>query len=117
MKKFLIAAIVIVIAGVGVMYYLQSQKPEKQIIGQWTGTYEIGSFDFRDDGTVTVGFASLSAEGEYTVDSENSVLSIKYSLLGVSYTKKYDFILEKNRLTLTDQLFAGYKLYYNKADQ
>ncbi len=114
MKKYLIAALVIVIAGASILCYVQSKKPENQIIGQWTGKYEIGSFDFRKDGTVTIGFASLSAEGEYKMDTENSILSIKYTLLGISYTKNYNFSIEEDMLTLTDQLFTGYKLYYNR---
>ncbi|NLO46190.1 MAG: hypothetical protein GX107_06825 [Clostridiales bacterium] len=117
MKKLLIAALVIVIGGVGIIWYMQCQKPENQIVGQWKGSYEIGSFDFKKDGAVTVGFVGLSADGEYEIDSDNSVISITYTLLGISYTKKYDFVLEKNKLTLTDHTFSNIKLYYSREEK
>lgn len=114
MKKMLIALVAIVVVAAGAVYYLQTQKPEHQILGRWEGTYEIGSFDFKDDGTVTIGFAGLSSEGEYSLDSEHSVLSIEYKLLGISYTKAYDYVLEKDILELTDRTLTSVKLTYDR---
>ncbi len=115
MRKLLIAALVIAIAVAAVVLYKQSQTPERQILGKWTGSYEIGSFNFKDDGTVTISFSNLSSEGSYDLNSETSVLSISYKLLGISYTKHYIFALNENMLTLTDETFSNIKLVYYKA--
>jgi len=117
MRKILIAALVIIIVGAGAILYHQSQTPEKQILGQWTGSYEIGSFDFKEDGTVSISFTILTTEGTYVLDTKNSVITIKYMVLGFENTKKFDYVLDKDLLTLQDQTLKNIKLIYHRADK
>ncbi|MCR5484584.1 MAG: hypothetical protein K6F09_03225 [Clostridiales bacterium] len=120
MKKviaLIIAIVVVAGAGVGVFLYLQSQTPEKQILGKWKGDYEIGTFEFKKDGIVTLGISNVSTDGEYEVDSENMVLSITYSVLGISYTRSYDFTIEDDKLSITDQTLTSVTLNYNRVTE
>ncbi len=118
MKKVLIAILVVaIIATGGILIYMKSQSPEKQILGKWEGSHEIGSFEFKEDGAVTIGISKLSADGTYSINKDTSELSITYSLLGISYTRTYDFLLEDNVLTLTDQTLTNVQLVYSRVTE
>lgn len=82
-------------------------KPEKAIIGTWTGSKDIligtaeYSFTFNEDGTGSMSTPgiSLGVEMKYTITDNN--LSIVTTVLGISQTNNYTMEFTENTLVLT----------------
>lgn len=114
MKKVLsIVLVIAVIACVGAGFAgcdkIFAPKLEKEIVGTWITESGL-AITFREDGTVSGTFdfiGSLSIDGKYTVDSENSKVTISYSILGISYNKECDASIEEDVLSLTTEALLG----------
>ncbi|MBQ7639332.1 MAG: hypothetical protein IJS90_10570 [Clostridia bacterium] len=82
-------------------------KPEKKIIGTWTGSASLlgleadYSFTFNEDGTGKMTTAlEIGVEMTYTITDEK--LSVTTSILGLDNTKEYGYSFDKDTLTLID---------------
>ena len=82
-------------------------KPEKKIVGTWTGEQNIlgvvakYAFTFNEDGTGTM-TAALDIGVAMTYTIEDDKLNITTSVLGISNTKTYTFTFEGDQLILTE---------------
>lgn len=112
MKKVIIAVLIIAfLAGAGLIGWNVYDKevasnPENLIVGEWKSENGLLSFVFKEDGTMSGNIDAIlgvvSVNGSYTVDRENSQISIVYSLYSISYTDVKKFVIEGDVLTLTD---------------
>lgn len=126
MKKLLIIILAVaVIAFVGVKFIggdeavnfvsesidgLFAPKLEKAIVGSWVSENNL-TCTFREDGSWSgniVGLDAVSLNGTYTVDSENSKLTLTYTALGASVSKELDVSIEEDVLKITTKSwFSG----------
>lgn len=107
MKKLIGIILVLAIVAVGGYYaydtYLSPEAvAEKNLMGEWVGSYEIGGFTFKEEGALSINVLGTSAEGKYTADFETGEMSITYTLLGLSHERSYTFEVTESTLTLTD---------------
>lgn len=119
MKKLIsLVLVVAVIAVAGYFVYDLYLSPEataeRNLMGKWVGSYEIGGFTFEEDGVVRINVGKISTDGTYTVDFETGDISITYSALGLSYEKDYSFDVTESTLKLTDKTL-GVTLDYTKS--
>ena len=88
MKKIVRLVAVMLVAAVMVSAFAGCQASlDKEIIGKWTNADNTASVEFKEDGTVTFDFGSvtvlgfpieLKAEGTYTIDVEKEPAEIKF---------------------------------------
>ncbi|MBQ2775692.1 MAG: hypothetical protein IJF40_07395 [Clostridia bacterium] len=88
MKKIVRLVAVMLVAAVMVSAFAGCQASlDKAIIGKWTNADNTASVEFKEDGTVTFDFGSvtvlgfpieLKAEGTYTIDVEKEPAEIKF---------------------------------------
>ncbi len=106
MKKLIGFILVIAIAVGGYFAYTTYFSPEataeRNLMGEWVGSYEIGSIVFEEEGVIKLKVGNISTDGSYTADYETGKISFTYSILGFSYEKEYDFEVTETSLTLTD---------------
>lgn len=113
MKKIIVAVLVIaVLAGAGLIGWNVYEKevvmaPENLIVGEWKTSNDVYSLVFTEEGVASGNLdvpllGKVSFNGTYTVDEENSKLTITYSLYSISYTDTKSFVLTEDTLTLTD---------------
>jgi hypothetical protein len=104
MKK-VISCVLIVLCILTV--FASCAKPEKKILGTWTGEENIlgvvakYSFTFNEDGTGSV-TAALDVGAAMTYKIEGDQLSVTTSVLGISNTRTYTFVFEGDTLILND---------------
>lgn len=82
-------------------------KPEKQILGTWTGSSSIlgvvtdYTYEFYEGGTGKMSSAlNIGLETKYVIT--DTQLDITTAVLGIESTKSYTYAFEKNTLTLTE---------------
>ena len=104
MKK-MISCVLIVVCILAV--FASCAKPEKKIVGTWTGETNIlgvvaeYSFTFNEDGTGRMTAAlDVGVAMTYTINDEK--LSITTSVLGISSTKDYTYKFDGDQLILND---------------
>lgn len=87
------------------LYFSPEATAERNLMGEWVGSNEIGGLEFGEEGNVKISIKSVSTDGKYTANFETGELSITYSLLGLSYEMDYIFEVTETTLTLTDKTF------------
>ena len=113
MKKIIVAVLIVaVLAGAGLIGWNVYEKevvmaPENLIVGEWETSNGVYSLVFTEDGTASGNLdvpllGTVSFNGKYTGDEENSKLTITYTLYSISYTDTKTFALTEDTLTLTD---------------
>lgn len=88
------------------LYFSPEATAERNLMGEWIGSYEIGGFTFEEEGNVKINIKSVSTDGKYTANFETGEISITYTLLGLSYEKDYTFEVTETSLKLTDKTFG-----------
>ena len=104
MKK-VISCVLIVVCVLTV--FAACTKPEKKILGTWTGEENVlgvvakYSFTFNENGTGSMTAAlDVGVAMTYTIDGDK--LSITTAILGISNTKTYTYAFEDDHLILND---------------
>lgn len=125
----LLVAAVAVTASVLITNY-ERKKPERlasdfqeDIIGTWSGNYDISSLTFGDNSSVSLSLLGVKANGKYSVkydeESHRYTLSLSYdSSVGVSVKRSFDASMSEDGKTLTlNDLQSSLKLVYNKSTE
>ncbi len=123
MKKVLsIVLVIAVMACVGAGFAgcdkIFAPKLEREIVGTWISENGLLSYTFREDGTMSGNIEAIgviSVNGTYTVNSETNKVSVKYTVLGISYDKELDANLDEEVYTLTDKAL-GASIVYTRQD-
>lgn len=105
MKK--IISMVLLLALTVCMFASCAVKPEKAIIGTWTGTKELllveatYTFTFNEDGTgkMSTPGIDLGVAMTYTIDGDT--LTVNTTVLGITNTNTYTMAFEDDKLVLT----------------
>lgn len=125
MKKIVtVISIFAIVASLAACALLPSA--EKDIIGKWDYTADIGnsdvtfgSLEFKKDGILKAKLIGglISVDGTYTfseTEDGKSLLSITYSSLGLSYTAEYTYTLDDDTLSLTSTKVDSISLNYKR---
>ena len=123
MKKALsIVLVIAVMACIGAGFAgcdkVFAPKLEKEIVGTWVSDNGLLSYTFREDGTMSGNIEAIgviSVNGTYTVDNETNKVSVKYTVLGISYDKELTADLGEEIYTLTDQTLGVTTVYTRQA--
>lgn len=123
MKKVLsIVLVIAVMACIGAGFAgcdkVFAPKLEKEIVGTWVSDNGLLSYTFREDGTMSGNIEAIgviSVNGTYTVDNETNKVSVKYTVLGISYDKELTANLGEEIYTLTDQTLGVTTVYTRQA--
>ena len=123
MKKVLsIVLVIAVMACIGAGFAgcdkVFAPKLEKEIVGTWVSDNGLLSYTFREDGTMSGNIEAIgviSVNGTYTVDNETNKVSVKYTVLGISYDKELTADLGEEIYTLTDQTLGVTTVYTRQA--
>ncbi len=107
MKKSVVLSLVIIC-----LVLLASCSDSKSIVGSWTDDAG-SSFNFYEDGTLTINSGLLSTSGTYTfIDSDTMKVQLD-GLLGIGGATVYDVEISKGELKLST---ADQTLILTKAD-
>ena len=107
MKKSIVLSLIIIC-----MVFLVSCSASKSIVGSWTDDSG-SSFNFYEDGTLTINSGLLSTSGTYTF-GDNDTMEVQLDgLLGIGGATVYDVEISKGELRLNT---AGQILILTKAD-
>ncbi len=102
MRKFKRLAAVLLLAGL--LLSLTGCSSARKLIGTWQSKPVVGvnlaSFTFNKDGTGKMNVAVLG-ESDFTYKAEKNVVSITYTVLGVSKTIDLEFEVEDKVLKLS----------------
>jgi len=94
MKKNIVLSLIIIC-----MVFLVSCSASKSIVGSWTDDSG-SSFNFYEDGTLTINSGLLSTSGTYTfVDNDTMEVQLD-GLLGIAGATVYDVEISKGELRL-----------------
>ena len=94
MKKSIVLSLIIIC-----MVFLVSCSASKSIVGSWTDDSG-SSFNFYEDGTLTINSGLLSTSGTYTfVDNDTMEVQLD-GLLGIAGATVYDVEISKGELRL-----------------
>ena len=112
MKKVLVVLLVVaLLAGAGFIGWNIYEKevvlnPENQILGQWESEIGLRSYVFREDGTMSGNIdailGTVSVNGTYSIDKETNQITLVYTVHSISYTDVKSFVIENDKLVLTD---------------
>lgn len=110
MKKVIAAVLIVVVlaAGIYLIYDQVIANPERLIVGTWNNTELTNlGYTFNKDGTMTgnidlLGFGVANIEGTYEIDKKQGIISMTYSFASISHTDKRVFEFDGDNLTLSD---------------
>lgn len=91
----------------------------QDIVGTWTGKYQISGITFKEDGTTSLTMLGVALDGTYEdsfdLETEKHTLTLKYStILGISVERKYEAKLDGDKLRLTDVEHDMVELRYTR---
>lgn len=103
MKKLTGALAVILVCVVFVTAFTGCMaNPEKQIIGKWKDSTGIVGYEFFEGGTVEFSVLGIPVDGTYTMDKKEETVTLTGTVIVKSVTQTYKYLIEENKLTLTD---------------
>lgn len=91
----------------------------QDIVGTWTGKYQISGITFKEDGTTSLTMLGVALDGTYDdsfdLETEKHTLTLKYNtILGISVERKFEARLDEDKLRLTDVEHDMVELRYTR---
>lgn len=92
----------------------------QDIIGSWTGKYQISGITFMEDGKTSLTMLGVALDGTYSdkydIETEKHTLTLKYkTVLGLSVERSYFAKLDGDKLKLTDTQLDSVELRYTRS--
>lgn len=133
MKKTVkISAILLaVVLAVGMLSACSLVPQSKQLIGKWVDTSKLeGGYEFAEDNKLIITYSDTGLnlpiigqivdgkiDGIYTTEKSGdaNIVTLSYTMLNQSFSKKYEYSINGNILTLTD-LESGKQTFYQRAE-
>lgn len=134
MKKAVrISAILLVLAlALGMLAACTLPKSqEKQLIGKWVDTSKLeGGYEFTEDNKLVITYSESALnipiigqlidgkiEGIYTTEKsdDTNIVTLSYTVVNQSFSKRYEYSVKDNILTLTE-LENGKQTLYQRAE-
>ena len=91
----------------------------EDIIGSWTGKYQISGITFKEDGKTSLNMLGVALDGTYSdsydLETKTHTLTLKYkTVLGLSVERSYEAKLDGDKLRLTDTQLDSVELRYTR---